>query len=74
MAVTRSNSRLDVILDAGRGFINHKQNQLRDALSRHKVYRDTRFELSCLSDRELGDLGIPRSHIKRLAREVAYDS
>lgn len=38
----------------------------------HRVYRKTLTELSSLSARELDDLGISRSMIKRLALESAY--
>ena len=72
MTVTRSNSGLDVVLDAGRTIIHHKRDQIRQALAKRKVYRVTHAELSALSDRELRDLGIPRSNIKRLAMEAAY--
>lgn len=73
MAITRSNSRLDVILDAGRTIFHQKQDQMRQARAKRKVFRATFFELSVLSDRDLKDLGIPRSHIKKLAMEAAYD-
>jgi uncharacterized protein YjiS (DUF1127 family) len=46
---------------------------MRQALAKRKVYRATYSELSALTDRDLGDLGIPRSSIKRLAMEAAYD-
>jgi uncharacterized protein YjiS (DUF1127 family) len=42
-------------------------------LARRKVYRATFIELVGLSDRELSDLGISRSGIRRLAMEAAYD-
>ncbi|WP_347536862.1 DUF1127 domain-containing protein [Roseovarius sp. CAU 1744] len=42
-------------------------------LVRRKVYRRTYRELSVLPDRSLRDLGIPRSSIKSLAMEAAYD-
>jgi uncharacterized protein YjiS (DUF1127 family) len=73
MAITRSNSRLDVVLDAGRTIYHQKRDQIRQALAKRKVYRATLFELSTLSDRDPKDLGIPRSNIKRLAMEAAYD-
>ncbi|MFK7875185.1 MAG: DUF1127 domain-containing protein [Paracoccaceae bacterium] len=73
MAVTRSNSWLDVVLDAGRTIYHQKRDQIRQALAKRKVYRAALFELSVLSDRDLKDLGIPRSSIKRLAMEAAYD-
>jgi uncharacterized protein YjiS (DUF1127 family) len=73
MAITRSNSRLDVVLDAGRTIFHQKRDQIRQALVKRKIYRATLYELSVLSDRDLKDLGIPRSSIKRLAMEAAYD-
>jgi uncharacterized protein YjiS (DUF1127 family) len=73
MAITRSNSWLDVVLDAGRTIFHQRRDQMRQVLAKRKVYRATLFELSVLSDRDLGDLGIPRSSIKRLAMEAAYD-
>ena len=39
------------------------------AQRRRKSYRNTVFELSQLSDRDLSDLGIARCDIRRLARE-----
>jgi uncharacterized protein YjiS (DUF1127 family) len=73
MAITRSNSGLDAVLDASRTLFHQKLNEMRQALARRKIYRATHHELSVLSDRDLGDLGIPRSNIKRLAMEAAYD-
>jgi uncharacterized protein YjiS (DUF1127 family) len=73
MAVTRSNTGLDVVLDTGRTIFHQKRDQMRQALAKRKVYRATLFELSTLSDHDLKDLGIPRSNIKRLAMEAAYD-
>jgi uncharacterized protein YjiS (DUF1127 family) len=73
MAVTRPNSGLDVVLDAGRTVFHQKRDQIRKALAKRKVYRATYSELTVLTDRDLRDLGIPRSSIKRLAMEAAYD-
>ncbi|MEM9582694.1 MAG: DUF1127 domain-containing protein [Pseudomonadota bacterium] len=39
---------------------------------RARVYRTTLNELNDLSSRELADLGIHRSEIKRIAYEAAY--
>lgn len=72
MAITRSHGGLDVVFDAGRTFFHHKLDQLKKARAKRRDYRNTYHELSILSDRELGDLGIPRCHIKRLALEAAY--
>jgi len=73
MAITRSNNWLDVVLDADRTFFHQKRKRMQVALARRKIYRATFNELVRLSDRELRDLGIPRSNIKRLAMEAAYD-
>ncbi len=72
MAITRSNSALDVVFEAGRTFFHQKLNTMRKARAKRRVYRATYYELSMLSDRDLIDLGIPRSRIKRLAKEAAY--
>ena len=73
MAVTHSNSGLDVVLNACRTIFHQKRDKMRQALARRKVYRATLSELSALSDRDLKDLGIPRSNINRIAMEAAYD-
>ncbi len=44
----------------------------RTQMERRKVYRQTKSELDSLSNRELCDLGISRSMIRRLALEAAY--
>ncbi|MCB1343506.1 MAG: DUF1127 domain-containing protein [Pseudooceanicola sp.] len=44
----------------------------RAAYARHRVYRQTVSELVGLSDRDLADLGLHRSHIRAIAREHAY--
>lgn len=72
MAIPRSNSGLDVVFDAVRAFFHQILDHMRKAQARRRVYRTTYHELSVLSDRDLSDLGIPRSNIKRLAKEVAY--
>ena len=72
MAITRSNSGLDVVFDAGRTFFHQKLDHFRKAQAKRRVYRATCHELSVLSDRDLRDLGIPRGNIQRLAMEAAY--
>ncbi|MGA9434657.1 MAG: DUF1127 domain-containing protein [Roseobacter sp.] len=74
MAITRSRNGLEVLLDAGRTLFHQERDRTRDALARRKVYRATYHELSMLTDRDLADLGIPRSNIRRLALEAAYGS
>lgn len=43
-----------------------------ERFAQYKVYRQTFSELQDLSDRELSDLGLSRSGLKRLAIEAAY--
>lgn len=74
MAISLTSTGLDVVLDAGRTYFQQKRDQLHKARAHRKVYLATRYELSKLSDRDLKDLGIARSNIKRLAMEAAYDS
>ncbi len=45
---------------------------LKDAIARRRVYNQTVFELSHLSDRDLSDLGLSRGNIADVAREAAY--
>lgn len=42
--------------------------------AKRKVYRTTFKELNALTDRDLSDLGMSRSMIKRIALEAAYDN
>ncbi|MEP3847916.1 MAG: DUF1127 domain-containing protein [Paracoccaceae bacterium] len=71
MATTRSLIGSEIIPDALRSFFHQKRDQLRRSLAHRKVFRKTYYELSMLSDRDLADLGIPRSNIRRLAQEAA---
>ncbi|NRA98639.1 MAG: DUF1127 domain-containing protein [Rhodobacteraceae bacterium] len=45
---------------------------LAERWARYTVYRDTLRELQSLSDRDLADLGLHRSLIRRTAYEAAY--
>ena len=42
-------------------------------VARYRVYRDTLNELSGLSNRDLADLGLHRSELRRVAYQAAYD-
>lgn len=46
---------------------------VRDAAAKRKVYRDTLRELAALSPRDLNDLGLNRSMLKRIAYQAAYE-
>lgn len=72
MAITRPISWLEAVLDAGRTFFHQNKTKMQNAFARYKVFCATRAELSSLSDRDLNDLGIPRSSIKQIAWEAAY--
>jgi len=45
---------------------------LKDAIARRRVFNQTLYELSHLSDRDLSDLGLSRGNIADVAREAAY--
>jgi len=45
----------------------------RTRFARYRMYRQTVNELSALSNRELADLGLHRSMIRRLAMQAAED-
>jgi uncharacterized protein YjiS (DUF1127 family) len=45
--------------------------RLRKSWQEYRVYRQTLDELSALSDRELMDLGMSRSEIRRVSLEAA---
>ncbi|MCT4555651.1 MAG: DUF1127 domain-containing protein [Pelagimonas sp.] len=47
--------------------------ELRARIARRRVYRNTLSELTSLSDRELSDLGLNRSVIRRIAWQAAYE-
>ncbi|WP_121632179.1 DUF1127 domain-containing protein [Tropicibacter alexandrii] len=46
---------------------------LRAHSARRRVYKETFRELSALSNRELCDLGLSRSEIRRVAYQAAYE-
>lgn len=47
---------------------------LRTGLAKRKLYHNTLNELQVLSDRELADLGLHRSMLRRIAYEAAYEA
>ena len=54
--------------------VNTLITEARAKAARRKIYRDTLRELSALSHRELCDLGLNHSEIKRVAYQAAYES
>jgi len=46
--------------------------QARAGFAKRKTYNSTLNELEMLSQRELDDLGITRSNIRKIAHEAAY--
>jgi uncharacterized protein YjiS (DUF1127 family) len=54
--------------------LNSVVSALKEKLARRRLYRATFIELAGLSDRDLADLGMHRSMIKRLAWQAAHDS
>jgi len=49
-------------------------DELRLRFTRYRLYRQTVNELSALSNRELADLGLNYSMIKRVAYQAAYEN
>lgn len=63
------------ILNAHVGFVDRliaSFADLKEAMAKRAIYRETVKELSALSTRELSDLGIARCEIQSIAREAAY--
>ena len=66
---TQRNARLQTVLNDLNARVGGIITAMQAAKARRAVYRRTFSELSRLSDRELSDLSIPRSHIRRIAVE-----
>ena len=45
---------------------------VKDLMARRRVFNQTLYELSQLSDRDLSDLGLSRANVADVAREAAY--
>ncbi len=52
-------------------FLKHERDALRTSIARRRVYNRTVAELAPLSERDLADIGIGRSDIRRIAMEEA---
>lgn len=73
MAITRSNGAIHVLMDAGSTVFHQKLNEMKKAWAKRRLYNQTYAQLAAMSDRNLKDLGISRSGIKRMAMEAVYD-
>ncbi len=68
MAYVNIANRKTSYLDGIRAILRNTKTEMQN----RRVYRTTFNELNALSTRDLADLGIPRSEIRRLAWEAAY--
>ncbi|WP_420005764.1 DUF1127 domain-containing protein [Arenibacterium sp. LLYu02] len=54
------------------GSLAQMTQSIRAKYAQYRLYRETLSELNALSGRELADLGLNRSMLKRIALEAAY--
>ena len=71
MAISRNNARLPAVPGDLRSRFKHLLFVVQQASKRRSIYRATVCELNSLTNRDLADLGISRSHIRRLALEAS---
>jgi uncharacterized protein YjiS (DUF1127 family) len=65
----------DIFSNAQSGFnarLNGFVTTFQDRRAKRRVFNQTLAELSTLSNRELADLGLARSEIRRIAWQAAY--
>ncbi len=72
IVTSRTNVPPRTILEDLRNRLSTLLSAAKAARARRRRYVTTFSELCALSDRELGDLGIPRAHIRRLAFEESH--
>ncbi|WP_425505180.1 DUF1127 domain-containing protein [Tritonibacter litoralis] len=70
MAATAHTTSMSLTQNAQSGFVGG----LVAKVKAYAIYRKSLNELRALSNRELADLGLSRSMIKRVALEAAYDN
>jgi uncharacterized protein YjiS (DUF1127 family) len=56
------------------GWMATLANTLRTRIEKRRVYKTTLNELGSLSNRELADLGLHRSMLRRVAWQAAYEA
>lgn len=71
LMLTRNSSRFSHLQDQVRQSIGKLVADLKTAKARRDIYRRSVSELSGLSDRELADIGMHRSQIRRVALETS---
>lgn len=71
IAISSNNARLQAVLDDLRSGFKRFLLVAQQANKRRSIYRTTVCELNSLTNRDLADLGISRSHIRRLALEAS---
>ena len=71
MAYYNEINRREDVLERGLHAIAQLLQGAADRRAEHRVYRETFAELTALSNRELADLGMHRSELKRIAHEAA---
>ncbi|EAU45646.1 DUF1127 domain-containing protein [Salipiger bermudensis] len=64
----------DTSTQGSNGFFAGMIASLRERNARRRLYRETLRELGHLSNRELSDLGLHRSMIRRIAYQAAYEA
>ncbi len=69
-AVNHISAHKGSLVETGLAFLD----TLKVKFARYRLYRETLNELSALSNRELADLGLSRSMIRRLAYQAAYEN
>ena len=69
MVISRSNIWLQAAINTLHAYYLRQRVVAKQNKARRERFRRTYSELCSLSNRELADLGIPRSHIRRLALE-----
>ncbi|MEO0938471.1 MAG: DUF1127 domain-containing protein [Pseudomonadota bacterium] len=72
MAYATGNSQNNTLTERFFAAVARLADAARIHAARRRVYRMTYSELAGLSNRELADLGLARTHISRIAREAAY--
>lgn len=74
MASYNALARRGDLIERTLGMVTRFLNTAVERRTKHRTYRDTLAELQTLSNRELADLGLHRSELKRIAWESAHSA